>query len=59
MSALAVSGRSYRWLDRLSKLAGVALLAAGLAVGGETPAGIALAVAGVACGLLTVFVSEQ
>lgn len=54
-----LSGRSYRWLDRLSKLAGVVLIAAGLDVGGGTVAGLALAAAGVTLGLLTVFITEQ
>ncbi|QPV63584.1 hypothetical protein I7X12_02825 [Halosimplex litoreum] len=59
MSAVTVSARSYRWIDRLSKLLGVALIAAGLDTGGHTPAGIAFAAAGVACGLATIFVSKQ
>ncbi|WP_136591774.1 hypothetical protein [Salinigranum halophilum] len=54
----ALSGRQYRWLDRASKLLGVALIAAGLEVGGSTPAGIALALLGVACGLTTVLIDN-
>ncbi|WP_459192026.1 hypothetical protein [Halosimplex sp. J119] len=58
-AGLALSGRRYRWLDRLTKLAGVALIAAGLEVGGDTLAGVALAAAGVACGLATVLITKQ
>jgi hypothetical protein len=54
----ALSRRQYRWLDRASKLLGVALIAAGLEVGGSTPAGIALALLGVACGLTTVLIDN-
>ncbi|WP_135364012.1 hypothetical protein [Halosimplex halophilum] len=57
--AVALSARRYRWLDRVTKLAGVALVAAGLEVGGDTFAGIALAAAGVACGLATVLITKQ
>jgi hypothetical protein len=55
---VSLSGRQYRWLDRASKLLGVALIAAGLEVGGSTPAGIALALLGVACGLTTVLIDN-
>jgi len=55
-TTLSVS--QYRWLDRVTKLLGVALIAAGLEVGGETTAGIVLAVLGVAVGLLTVLVDS-
>jgi hypothetical protein len=54
----ALSGRQYRWLDRTTKLAGIALIAAGLEVGGDTLAGVALAALGVACGLTTVFIDK-
>jgi hypothetical protein len=53
------SARRYRLLDRASKLLGVALVAAGLHVGGSTTPGIALAALGVATGLLTVFIETQ
>ena len=56
--AAALSGRQYRWLDRTTKLAGIALIAAGLEVGGDTLAGVALAALGVACGLTTVFIDK-
>ncbi|WP_436910162.1 hypothetical protein [Halosimplex marinum] len=59
MTAVTVTERSYRWIDRLSKLLGVALIAVGLDAGGDTLAGIAFAAAGVACGLATIFVSKQ
>ncbi|QLH77759.1 hypothetical protein HZS55_10795 [Halosimplex rubrum] len=59
MSAVTVTERSYRWIDRLSKLLGVALIAIGLDTGGDTAAGIALAATGVACGLATIFVAKQ
>jgi hypothetical protein len=54
----ALSGRQYRWLDRTTKLAGVALIAAGLEAGGGTAAGVVLAGLGVACGLTTVLITN-
>jgi hypothetical protein len=57
--ALALSARRYRWVDRISKLAGVALVAAGLDVGGSTLAGVVLAALGVALGLATVFIAND
>ncbi|MXR40321.1 hypothetical protein GRX01_02980 [Halobaculum sp. WSA2] len=51
---LTLSPRGYRWADRATKLAGVALIAVGLDVGGDTLAGVALAALGVALGLATV-----
>ena len=48
-ASVALSDRQYRWLDRTTKLAGVALIAAGLEVGGGTRTGIALATFVVAC----------
>jgi hypothetical protein len=59
VTALSLPESSYRRVDRASKLAGVGLIAAGLAVGGDTLAGVALAAAGVAVGLATVFISKQ
>ena len=53
MTEIELSARRYRWLDRTSKLCGVALIAAGLEVGGDTAAGLALAALGVMCGLAT------
>jgi hypothetical protein len=46
--------RAYRWFDRLTKLVGVVLVAAGLEAGGATVAGLVLATLGVASGLATV-----
>jgi hypothetical protein len=57
-ASVALSDRQYRWLDRTTKLAGVALIAAGLEVGGGTRTGIALATVGVACGLTTVLIDN-
>ncbi|MEF8871469.1 MAG: hypothetical protein V5A41_07545 [Haloarculaceae archaeon] len=54
-----LSRRQYRWFDRVTKLGGVALIAAGLEVGGNTTAGIVLAALGVACGLATVFITKS
>jgi len=59
VSALTLPESSYRWVDRASKLAGVGLIAAGLAVGGDTAAGVVLAAVGVAVGLATIFISKQ
>jgi|AntRauTorcE11898_2_1112593.scaffolds.fasta_scaffold100994_1 hypothetical protein len=58
-AGLTLSRRQYRWLDRATKLGGVALIAAGLEVGGDTTAGIVLAALGVACGLTTVFIDTK
>ena len=57
-ASVTLSDRQYRWLDRATKLVGVVLIAAGLEVGGSTPAGIALATIGVACGLTTVLIDN-
>ena len=54
-----LDGSSYRWTDRLTKLAGVGLIGAGLHVGGATPTGLALGLAGVAIGTLTVFLNHD
>ncbi|WP_226013460.1 hypothetical protein [Halomicrobium salinisoli] len=56
---VGLPARRYRRLDRLTKLAGVALVAAGLEVGGDTAAGVALAAVGVACGLCTVLIEQR
>lgn len=54
-----LSPRQYRWLDRGTKLLGVALIAVGLEVGGDTVAGIALAALGVVLGLTTVIIDHE
>jgi hypothetical protein len=54
-----LSARTYRHLDRASKLLGVGLVALGLELGGDTFAGIALGVAGTAVALTTVFVRRH
>ena len=56
---LVLSTRQYRWLDRATKLLGVALVAVGLEVGGDTTAGLVLAALGVAFGLVTVIIDTQ
>jgi hypothetical protein len=55
----AVSDRTYRSLDVATKVAGVALVAAGLEAGGGTATGVALAALGVALGLGTVFLPTK
>ena len=52
-----LTGRQYRWLDRVTKLLGIGLIAGGLDVGGGTPTGILLAAAGVLIGLSTVVIT--
>ncbi|MFB6183629.1 MAG: hypothetical protein ABEI96_03660 [Haloarculaceae archaeon] len=59
MTDLLASVRTYRTLDRASKLVGVALLAAGLQAGATTPTGLVLAATGIALGLLTVFIESE
>lgn len=58
ISSASLTGRQYRWLDRITKLLGVGLIAAGLEAGGATPTGILLAVAGVLVGLSTVVITN-
>ncbi|TQQ80099.1 hypothetical protein [Halonotius roseus] len=52
-----LTGRQYRWLDHVTKLLGIGLIAGGLDVGGGTPTGILLAAAGVLIGLSTVVIT--
>lgn len=56
--ALALSPRAYRWVDRVTKLLGVVLVAVGLEIGGRTLTGILLGVTGAAFALSTVFVER-
>jgi hypothetical protein len=56
---LSLSERQYLWLDRATKLIGVALIAAGLEVGGDTTLGLVLAGLGVAIGFITVIIDKQ
>lgn len=56
---VSVSSGSYRLLDRLTKLGGVAIVAIGLEVGGSTLIGIALGVVGATLALTTVFINEE
>ncbi|AUG47587.1 hypothetical protein BVU17_08680 [Haloarcula taiwanensis] len=58
-TSVELSERQYRLLDTTSKLVGLALVAAGLEVGGSTSTGIALAVAGTACATATVFITNE
>lgn len=56
---LVLTPRAYRWVDRLTKLGGVALVAVGFEVGGHTPAGIVLGLCGAMLALSTVFVEPS
>jgi uncharacterized membrane protein len=58
-SALSLPVRQYRWLDRLSKLGGLALVAVGLEVGGSSVEGLTLAAVGAALAVATVFVRQH
>jgi hypothetical protein len=51
---LRLRPRTYRWVDRVTKILGVGLVAAGLDAGGATTAGLGLAGIGAALGLATV-----
>ncbi len=51
--------RTYRWTDRITKLLGVGLVAAGIHVGGATLTGLALGIAGVMLGTVTVFLNHD
>lgn len=56
---VTVDGRVYRILDYATKLAGLALIVAGLEVGGATIVGLLLGVSGAVLGLTTVFIGRQ
>ena len=59
MTRLALPAETYRRVDRITKLAGVALVAAGLEAGGATAGGIALGLAGAALAVCTVFIDTD
>ncbi|WP_353635440.1 hypothetical protein ABSL23_16455 (plasmid) [Halobacterium sp. NMX12-1] len=59
MSSRELPATQYRRLDRVSKLVGLALVAGGLAVGGDTAVGLALAMIGAVIGVLTVFIEQS
>ena len=50
---------TYRRVDFASKLVGLALVAAGLEVGGGTAAGLLLAAVGAGCATITVFINNE
>lgn len=58
-ATVELTDQQYRLLDTTSKLVGLGLVAAGLEVGGSTPTGIVLAVAGAACATATVFITNE
>lgn len=55
---LVLAPPTYRWVDRVTKLAGVAFVAVGLEVGGYTLAGFALGACGAMLAVSTVFVER-
>lgn len=55
---VSLAPRTYRLVDRATKLGGVVLVAAGLEAGGGTLTGLTLGAAGTALALTTVFVSD-
>jgi hypothetical protein len=55
----ALSDRRYRYLDRATKLVGLALVASGLNAGGDTLTGLTLGALGALLALTTVFVRRQ
>ena len=59
MTDVVLSPGRYRLLDRASKLGGLALVAAGLEVGGSTPTGLALAGVGTFLAVITVFIDHE
>lgn len=56
---VTVPARTYRLLDYGTKLGGLALIAAGLEVGGSTVPGLVLGISGAALGLATVFIGND
>lgn len=59
MTETTTSLLTYRRIDTASKLAGLALMAAGLEVGPVEPAGAALVIAGIVVGTITVFTNTH
>ncbi|WP_416841347.1 hypothetical protein [Haloferax sp. DFSO52] len=53
---IELSAQQYRHLDRVSKLLGVALVALGLEMGGDSLTGLALGLLGAGLALTTIFV---
>jgi hypothetical protein len=58
VSRPALPERRYRTVDAATKLVGVALVAGALEAGIGSAPGLALALAGVALGVCTVFITE-
>ncbi|ELZ84612.1 hypothetical protein C453_11376 [Haloferax elongans ATCC BAA-1513] len=56
---IELSARTYRHLDRVSKLLGVGLVALGLDMGGDTLLGVAVGLLGAALALTTVFLQIE
>ena len=59
MTEVSIPATTYRRLDLASKLVGLALVAAGLEVGGGTTAGLLLAAVGTVCATITVFINNE
>ena len=55
----SLSAKRYRLLDVVSKLVGLALLSLSFETGIVSIAGAALAIAGIAAGVCTVFITED
>ena len=55
----SLSGRRFRWVDRLTKLGGLAAIATALEIGIASTSGLALAAAGLVLGVSTVFVTTS
>lgn len=59
MNRPTLSTRRYRYLDRITKLGGVGLVAAGLEAGGATSTGLILGICGTVIATCTVFIHHQ
>ncbi|WP_254546341.1 hypothetical protein [Halomarina pelagica] len=59
MAEVELAAETYRRIDRASKVVAVVAVAAGLELGGDTPAGLLLGAIGVALALSTVFIRNQ
>ncbi|MFC7116428.1 hypothetical protein ACFQH2_17785 [Natronoarchaeum sp. GCM10025703] len=55
----ALTPRRYRWVDRLTKLTGLALISVGFHTGITTLAGLVLVLLGLISGLVTVLIDKQ
>ena len=59
MTEVSLPARTYRRIDQVAKLAGVALVAVGLELGGDSATGLALGLCGVALATCTIWIENN